>query len=415
MAKTNVNLNIDMITRENLRVLHQKMNFISNVTKGYDDSYAKEGAKIGNTLRIRLPIQYTTGTGATIATTTAADTVQTSTTLPVTSRRNIPMRFTTEEMTLDIEEFKSRHVEPAMTKLAAMVENDCIATALTGTANLHQAATLATPVYKDIMEMRKILQESLTPHDARTILLDPQLCVDLNDALKGLYNDSKSISKMFVEGMITRAQGFDFYENSLLPDYTAGAEDAGDAAYDVAAGSTMSKTLTASDNDPNTMTLTVDVGTKTITNGQVFTIATVYDVHPETKATRGALKKFTVVSGGQATATSLVITPAIIASGPHQNCSAAAAENDALTFLNADTLTTFHQSLAFQKGAFAFATADLILPPGEKASRQVYDGISMRMVQDAYDVKTDELFTRLDILYGFKVIRPDLAVKLWHT
>lgn len=409
----NVNLTIDDITRESLRVLHQKCNFIGNVVRDYDDRYANEGGKIGNSCRIRLPIQYATGTGSTMATGTGADSIGTSTTLTISTQRHVPMRFTTAEMATDIEDFSKRHIEPAMSKLAAMTENNCIATALTGTAQLHQAATLATPVYKDIMEVRKILQQSLTPSDARTFLLDDQLVVDLNDALKGLYNDNKSISKMFLEGMITRAQGFDFYENTLLPDYTSGAEDTGDAAYDVNVA--QSKTITATDNDPNTMTLAIDQGTKTITNGQVFTIAGVYDVHPESKATRAALKRFTVVSGGQASATSIVITPAIIATGPHQNCSAVAANDAALTFLNADTLTAFHQSLAFQKGAYAFGSIDLVKPPGEKSSRQVYDGISMRMVQDSYDVVKDRLYTRLDILYGFKVIRPELACKLWHT
>jgi len=276
----NISLNIDKITRESLRILHQKMNFCSNITKDYDDSFAQTGAKIGDTLRIRLPIQYTTGTGATMAITTDADTIQTSTTLQVSSQIHVPMRFTSAEKTMDIDDFSKRHIEPAMTKLGAMIEKDCIGQAMTGTAQLHQAATLATPVYKDIMEVRKILQESLTPSDARSFLLDPQLCVDLTDAFKGLYNDPKSISKMFLDGMITRAQGFDFYENTLLPDYLTGTEDAGDAAYDVAAGSVLDKTLTAADNDPNTMVLTVDGGTNTVTAGQVFTIATVYDVHP---------------------------------------------------------------------------------------------------------------------------------------
>ena len=409
----NNNLTIDMITRESLRILHQKCNFIGNVTKDYDDSYAKTGAKIGDTLRVRLPVQYSTGTGAAMATGTGADSIGTSTTLQVNTQRHVPMRFTTAEMTMDIDDFSERHIKPAMSKLAAMMENDCLATALKGTAQTHQAATLATPVYKDVMEARKILQKSLAPEDNRNILLDPQMCVDLNDAFKGLYNDPKSISKMFRDGMITRNMGFDVYENTILPDYTAGAEDAGDAAYDIAGA--QSKTLSASDNDPNTMTLTIDQGTKTVTNGQVFTIAGCYDVHPETKATLADLKQFTVVSGGQASATSLTITPAIIAAGPHQNVSAAAANDAALTFINADASTAFHQSLAFQKGAYALGTADLVLPTNAMmASRQNYDGISMRAVQD-YDIVNDRIYTRMDVLYGFKVIRPELACKIWHT
>ena len=63
----NVNLTIDDITRESLRVLHQKLNFCGNIVRDYDDSFAQSGAKIGNTLRVRLPYQYTSGTGATMA------------------------------------------------------------------------------------------------------------------------------------------------------------------------------------------------------------------------------------------------------------------------------------------------------------------------------------------------------------
>jgi len=413
----NSNLTIDQITQRSLMILHQKLNFVGNIVREYDDSFANSGAKIGDTLRVRLPLQYQTGTGAAIATGTGADTVGVSTTLPVTTQRNVPMRFTTKEMTMDIDKFASRHLEPAMAKLASMIESDCLTQAYKAMPELHKAATLATPIYKDVMEMRKILNDNLAPPDNRCLLLDTQCHVDLVDAFKGLFNDPKLLSQQFRDGMIARVSGFDVYENTLLPVYTSGAEDTTDAAYDIAAGSAMFKPLTKASSDPNTMTITVDTGTKTITAGQVFTIDSVFDVHPETKETLGHLKQF-VVTGGDtatATATSLIISPAIIATGPQQNVSAAAAENDDLVFQNADASTTFLQSIAFQKGFAAFATADLQMPDGvAMKSRQTYDGISMRILQD-YDVVNDRIFTRLDVLYGFKVIRPDLGVKLWHT
>jgi len=413
----NTNLTIDQITQRSLMILHQKLNFVGNITRDYDDSFANTGAKIGDTLRVRLPLSYQTGTGAAIATGTGADTVGVSTTLPVQTQRNVPMRFTTKELTMDIDEFSSRHLEPAMAKLAAMIESDCLTQAYKVMPELHKSSTLATPVYKDIMEMRKILNDNLAPMDNRCLLLDTQCHVDLADAFKGLYNNTTQIGKQFLDGAITRVNGFDVYENTLIPVYTSGAEDTTDAAYDIAAGSDMEKTLSLTDSDPNTMTITVDTGTKTITAGQVFTIDSVFDVHPESKATLGHLKSFVVTGGdtGTATATSLVISPAIIASGPQQNCSAAAAENDDLVFQNADASTTFNQSLAFQKGFAVFATADLQMPDGvAMKSRQTYDGISMRILQD-YSITNDRVYTRLDVLYGFKVIRPDLGVKLWHT
>ena len=207
--------------------------------------------------------------------------------------------------------------------------------------------------------------------------------------------------------------GFDFYENTLLPSmlaHTAG----GTNTYDVASNA-QEKTLSASDSDPNNQTLAIDTGTKLIAKGAKFNIAGIYDVHQETKQSTGVLKTFTVTGGdtGTATATSITISPAIIVSGPHMNCIGAAgaadpSDGDAITFL--EDATANRQSLLFQKGFAAFATADLSLPKGtDMASRQSYDGISLRLVRD-YDISKDRILTRLDVLYGFKVLRPQLGV-----
>ena len=67
-------------TREALRILHQKLRFVGSISRQYDDSFAKKGAKIGTSLTIRLPNQYTVRTGATL---TAQDTTEASTSLAV--------------------------------------------------------------------------------------------------------------------------------------------------------------------------------------------------------------------------------------------------------------------------------------------------------------------------------------------
>lgn len=407
----NVNLTPDMITREALRILHQKLNFVGNVVRDYDDSFAQEGAKIGSNLRIRLPIQYSTGTGATIATGTGADSIGVSTTLQVTSQRHVPMRFTSEELTLDIEDFSKRHVEPAMAILAAKIEADVLGTAVAGASNFVNAGTKVE--FADVMDARKKLVDNLAPNMDRTAILSTQAMVDLVTDNKSLFEDSRELSKQYKEGIMGRFASFDFYENTLVPAmaaHTAG----GTNTYDVASDG-QEKTLSATDSDPNNQTLAIDTGTKVIAKGAKFTIAGIYDVHPETKETTGALKVFTVTGGdtGTATATSITISPAIIVSGPHQNCIGASgaadpSDGDTITFL--EDATANSQSLLFQKGFAVFATADLVLPKGtDMASRQVYDGISMRLVRD-YSVTNDRMYTRLDVLYGFKVLRPQLGV-----
>lgn len=398
----------DDITRESLRILHQKLNFVGNVVRDYDDRYANDGAKIGNSLRIRLPIQYSTGTGSTMATGTGADSQENNVQLTINSQRHVPMRFNSNEMTMKLDEFSTRHVEPAMAKLAAMIEAD----ALSMVDNVPNVVLAGTKVeLVDVLSARKQLQDELAPLDNRCCLLDTQANVDMVDSLKGLFNDGGRISQNYKTGQMGNTAGLDFYENTLLGTHTSGTEGGG-VVYDANNVTAQEGSYTS----PNSMTLTVDTGTKTIAKGDVITIAGVNSVHPETKADTGSLKTFTVIGGdtGTATATSLTITPALIATGPHKNASAAAANNATITVLGAAS-TAYKQSLVFQKGAFAFGTADLVLPKGvHMASRQVYDGISLRLVQQ-YDVIKDRVYTRIDCLYGYLPLRPQLASKIWHT
>lgn len=394
----NTLLTPDMITREALRILHQKCNIIGNMDRQYDNSFAQSGAKIGNTLRIRNPIQYGTGTGATMATGTGADSTETSTTLTVNSQRHVPMRFTSNELTMKIDDFSSRHIEPAMAVLAAKIENDVANNLADEIYNQVNAGTKVE--FTDVMEGRRMLVNGLAPANDQCAILDPQANADLVNDLKGLFHDSSAIKKQYREGMMGRTAGFDFYENTILDGHTTGAEGGG-AAYDVNGASQTGSTLA------------VSVGTKTIKEGDVFTIAGVNSVHPESKADTGELQQFVALADA-AGAGNLSISPAITPTGPSQNVTASPANGAAITFAGAAS-TAYKKSLLFQKGFATFATADLALPKGVHfASRQVFDGISMRIVQD-YDVVKDRILTRCDVLYGYKMLRPQLAVKILHT
>jgi hypothetical protein len=84
----------------------------------------------------------------------------------------------------------------------------------------------------------------------------------------------------------------------------------------------------------------------------------------------------------------------------------------AITFLGSAS-TVYPQNLIYQKDAIAFATADLLLPQGvDMASRQVHNGISLRIVRQ-YDINNDRMPCRIDVLYGYSVIRAPAAVRLW--
>lgn len=398
-------LTIDQITKESLAILHQKLNFVTNIHTEYDDSFAKDGAKIGNSLRIRLPMSYSTGTGATIATGTGADSLQNQVSLTVNTQRHVPMRFTSNELTMKIDDFSSRHLEPAMAKLAALIENDALSMANKATNTIYAGTKVE---FSDVMDARAALQNDLAPLDNRCAIMDPQGMVDLVVDNKGLFADQGQLSKQYKEGMMGRFAGFDFYENTMMPAHTSGAEG-GLANYDTNSATAQEGSYTS----PNSWSLIVDQGTKSVTAGDVITIADCYEVHPETKQSTGVLKEFTVLTGSTGAGT-WTLSPALIASGPYKNCSATAANDKTITVKGAAS-TAYKQSLLFQKGFAVFGTADLVLPKGVMAAaRHNYDGISLRMVQD-YDVVKDRIYTRCDVLYGYQVLRPQLATRILHT
>lgn len=376
------------VTREALRILHQKLNFVGNIVREYDDSFAKSGAKIGDSLKIRLPNQYTVRSGATLS---AQDTTESSVTLQVATQKGVDLNFTSVDLTLSLDDFSKRIIDPAMSVLAANVEADALSMYKDIYQSVWNGGSAAT--YNKALDARVLLQRSLAPANDRTALMDSLSMADVVKDTKTLFQDATSLSKQFKEGYMGRAAGFDWMENTMMPSHTRGGSN---GAYLVNGA-----TQTGS-------TLTVDTGATAPSQGDVITIAGVYSVHPETKVSTGVLQQFVIGSG--ATTTSFPISPAIVTSGATQNVSGSPADNAAVTFLGTAS-TAVSTSLLFQKEAFAFATADLVMPKGvDFSAREVMDGISMRIVRQ-YDITNDKFPCRLDILYGYKTLRPQLAVR----
>lgn len=378
------------VTREALRVLHQKCTFLSNINRQYDSSFAKEGAKEGDSLKIRLPNQYTVRTGLNMA---AQDTTESSTTLQVSTVKGVDLNFSSSDLTLSLDDFSKRIIDPAMSVLAAAIEADCLQTMI---KQVWQSTTNSAITMQQVLYARQKLQDALAPPDNRVCLLSSRDSAVLVNDLKGNFNDSKSISKQYIDGYMTRMGGMDFYESTHLANQARGAG----ASY-------QTNSATAQTGS----TLVVDTGTGLIDVGSIITIDGVYRVHPETKVDTGVLQQFVVTATNATNATSITISPAIVASGATQNVTNGAADNKAITILGTAG-TNYGQSLVFHKDAFTFATADLVLPTGtDFAAREVMDGISMSIVRD-FNIADRTFPARVDVLYGFKAIRPELACRI---
>lgn len=382
------------VTREALRILHQKLNFVGNIVRDYDESYAKTGAKIGDSLKIRLPNEYVVRTGATLST---QDTTESSVTLQVSTQKGVDLNFTSVDLTLSLDDFSTRILDPAMSVLAANVEADALSMYKDVGQSVWNGGAAAT--YNKALDARTILQRALTPANNRTALMDSLAMADVVKDTKTLFNDNTSIAKQYKEGYMGRAAGFDWAENTLLPAHTRGA---GDTAYVVNTSSGITSAST---------TIAVTAGTGTINKGDVFTIAGVFAVHPETKASTGILYQFVCATDYAGGAGNVTVYTAPVTSGARQNVSVVSAGAGKAVVIFGTASTAVGTSLLFQKEAFAFATADLVMPSGvDFAKRDVLDGISMRIVRQ-YDINNDKFPCRLDILYGYKTLRPQLAAR----
>lgn len=408
IPNTNTFLTPTMITRKALMVLHNKLTFIGNINRDYDDQFAKNGAKVGSSLNIRLPARYTYRRGAQLAPQNTADE---QTTLKITSQGGVDMDFTSTDLTLSIDDFSERYIEPAMAVMASNMEADALS--MFSSVN-SLVGTPGTPpnLLATYLQAKGKLDDALAPQDnKRSVHITTDANVAIVDALKGLFQDSQEISTQYREGKMGRTAGFDWYQNPLMPTFTNGDNPSG-------------ATVSGANQSGSVLTLTGFTNGQTIVAGTVFTIAGVYRVHPETKQLTNKLHQFvvttTTVAGGASVA--LPIAPAInIATtgvnAAQQNVNALPASGAAIAWASGAGPTNgvyvaSPQLLAFHRDAFTFATADLVLPKGvDFASRQVMDGISMRIVRQ-YDINNDAFPCRLDVLYGYQAIRPQLACRI---
>lgn len=412
MATNNI-LTPTMITRRALMILHQKLNFCGNVNTQYDDRFAQTGAKIGTSLNIRMPSKYTVRTGATLST---QDHTERSTPLTVNSQYGVDVSFTSVELTMELDDFSERIIEPAMAQLAAKIEGDCFADAYKLVSNYTNATTNGLLTYKRFQQGGKNITNQLGPLSSRSACLSPESTVEFNDAVKGLFHQSNQIAKQYREGQMGRTGGFDVYENTLVPSHTTGTF----AGTPLTDGTALGTGTTTQNTWVSQTDLSIDGATSgtTLLAGDIITLDGVYDVHPETKTGRGQLKTFVVQSDvtltTQATAYTVTVKPGLIygSGNAYQNCAlSGVSDTDGLTAtLIGNTNSAFGQDIQFHRDAFVFATADLedVSRYGAWGARAQKDGISMRIARQ-YDITNDAVPARIDVLFGFAGLYPELA------
>lgn len=400
---SNTLVTIDMVTREALRIAHEKSQFIGTTDRQYDDSFAKTGAKNGSTLRVRLPNQYVRTTGSRIM--DVQDQSEGTSTVTVATQDHVDMRFNSAELALSIDELSKRYIEPAVATLISGIESDFLAYATKATYNV--AGTAGTAIANLVAPgaARAKINQGLAPKDNRYIQMDSVTMGGLVNGVSGYFAPNGDISKQYREGLVARTSMADYYENERI--WTLSNSD------DVTASTNADAVVT---DGGSSIAVATDLAQAKQVVGSVFTVAGVYACHPQTKKSYGYLQQFVITATG---ATSASVSPSIYLTGAKKNVCSATSADLAVTDFNAKAMVfvgaasnSYMQPLMYHKEAFQFITADLpLMDDAHKCVRRVQDGLSMRVWQ-ASDIRNDELLMRIDILYGMAALRPAWACRL---
>lgn len=402
-------LTISMITKESLRILANNFGFTQGVNRQYDDAFANSGAKIGSVINIRKPVRYTTTSGPALQ---IQDVTDQSVALTLGTQQHVGFQFNSKDMTLSIDEFSDRYLKPAVNALANKIDYDGMAQYLNVFNSVGTPGTTPSAALTYLQAMQK-LDENATPMDGnRSVVINPAAQACTVDSLKGLFQSTEKIKQQYEKGRMGEAFGFTFKMDQNVQSRTVGALGGSGLANCATAQSGASIITSGWSNSVTNLLLAGDI----ITFGTSGNSNAVYAVNPVSFQSTGSLKQFVVTANVTSNATgfaTIPISPAIVTSGPYQNVSQAIPNSAAITVSGTGGVVTA-QNLAYHRDAFVLGMADLELPRGIEMAARASDpetGLSLRIVR-AYDIVNDQHPCRIDVLYGWQTVYPELACRI---
>jgi len=407
-------LTASIVAKAAVLQLDNNLVMAKKVFRGYEEEFNKDinGYEVGSSITIKRPHDFTVRDGAVM---NVQDTDEGQLTLTVDKRKGIDFEFTSQELTLSIKELSERVIKPAMIQLANQVDVDLQA------LYADVPSWVGTPgqtinSFADFAKAPERADEYSNPQEDRTMLLCPADHWGLLGSQTSLFTDT-IVRPAYRSGQMGRIGNVELYMSQNVASHTVGTNWA-TGSTPLTNGAAQETTYNAS-KTTNTMNLITDgwsSGATSLKKGDVFTIGGVNAVNPITKASLDFLKQWVITadisdSTGDIT---MVIRPAAILVGAHQNISATIADGAALTEVGTEA-AAYRQNMLFHKNAFALVTVPLVDPPGAvEVSRQSYKGTHVRVIP-VYDGTNDISKWRLDILYGVQTVDERLAHRLSGT
>jgi len=408
-------LTISMITNEALMVLENELTFTGKVDRSYDDQFAVTGAKIGATVNVRRPGRFLGTTGPAL---NVEDFNESSVPVTLSTQFHVDTQFTTQDLALSLDMFSDRVLKPAIATIANKMDFDGTTMAVLNTANTVGTAGVVPSDIATFLTAQAYLDGEAAPRDGkRSCVVDPFTGASIVGSLKGLFNPTALISSQYEKGLMGKDTiGMNWYMDQNVVAHTYGSYSTATMSTNTA---TFTGSLTTGWAQTSTITISAATANAVLNAGDTIQIANVYAVNPQNRQPYGGgvLRSFvvtsavTISSGGSA---SVTVSPAIITAGQFQNVyvKSTSASATVTPFNKAGAVSP--QNLVFHKNAYTLATADLPLPDGVHFAGRASDkenGLSLRVVRQ-YTINNDSIPTRVDVLYGWAPLYPELACRV---
>ena len=411
----NTLLTISKITNEALMVLENELTFTSEVNREYDDQFAVSGAKIGSTVNVRKPARFIGTTGPNLS---VEDFNETSIPVTLNTQFHVDTQFSTADLALSLDMFSDRVIKPGVAAIANKIDRDGLVLAKNNIANIVGTAGVPPTSLLTYLTGQAYLDSEGAPRDGRrACIVEPFTSATIVDSLKGLFMPSAKISEQYEKGMMgTDSAGMRWKMDQNVVSQTFGSYASATLATNTA---TFTGSLTSGWASSSTITISATSAAAPIKQGDVITIANVYAVNPQNRQPYGTnrLRNFvvtsdvTISSGGSA---SVTVSPAIITAGQFQNVSVSATSSTAVVTPFNNTGTVSPQNIILHRNAETLACADLELPAGVVFAGRASDkdlGLSIRVVRQ-YTINNDSVPCRLDVLYGWAMLYPELGCRV---
>lgn len=397
------------VLREVAMAFTSSLRGVAQFDRSYSDEYVQAGAKVGDTVKVRLPNLFEASEGEGLV---EQNLVDRTVNIVLNRRRHVGFGWSTSQATLEIQDAKERYIQPAAEVLASVYDRVSMGDVYKSVYNV-VGTPGTTPNALITYGYAKVkIMDLGGPDTGLKAVLDPYSHLTIADALKSLFHPGSLISDATRNGVIaSEAIGIgQWFTDQNIPKFTTGTSTTATPLINGAA-QTGSSIVTDGWGSGNT----------TIRKGDSFTFAGVYAVNPLSKESTGRLMQFVATADATDTTGSvtLSISPSIVTSGAYQNVTAAPADNAVITYWSmapggTQAATVTPQNLVFHPKAFASVMADLVMPEGGAEGTRVSSkllNMSIRMVKQ-YGIQDDRNRSRLDILFGSAPVQERLACRV---